>query len=224
MNRINQSKKIGNRATSQLTWFFSNSTVRNIQILQLPHTANPPLHVSTFNPKSKVCPALHLYNKAESHRAHTSQKQCCNFQGWSDSNASSLVDIWCMGGHYHKKCQQNNNSTLPTCCNYNAHHPSSYNGCSSQIRGQKSKEQQSAPRTPADHSLVPSMVTAGKLYPTIAPATANPETTNVCSPIKVTQPAPSKRTDGEMLILQPTFQQAMRGLWTIKTAICSTNI
>jgi hypothetical protein len=41
---------------------------------------------------------------------------------------------------------------------------------------------------------------------------------------KITQPAPSKRTDGEMLILQPTIQQAMTGLWTIKTAICSTNI
>jgi hypothetical protein len=88
------------------------------------------------------------------------------------------------------------------------------------IRGQKRKEQQSVPPTPADLSLV----TAGKLYPTIAPAIANPETTDVGSPTKVTQPAPSKRTDGEMLILQTTFQQATKGLWTIKTAICSTNI
>jgi hypothetical protein len=91
------------------------------------------------------------------------------------------------------------------------------------IRGQNRKEQQSVPPTPADISLVPSLVTAGKLYPTIAPATANLETTNVGSPTKVTHPAPSKRT-GEMLILQPTFQQATKGLWTIKTAICSTNI
>jgi hypothetical protein len=27
-----------------------------------------------------------------------------------------------------------------------------------------------------------------------------------------------------MLILLPTFQQAKTGLWTIKTAICCTNI
>jgi hypothetical protein len=51
-----------------------------------------------------------------------------------------------------------------------------------------------------------------------------PRDHNVGSCIKVTQPAPSKRTDGEILILQPTLQQAMTGLWTLKTATCSTNI
>jgi hypothetical protein len=71
---------------------------------------------------------------------------------------------------------------------------------------------------------VPSLVTAGKFHSTTAPGNADPNTTNVGSPIKVTQPAPSKRTDCEMLILQPTFQQAITGLWAIKTTICSTNI
>jgi len=52
------------------------------------------------------------------------------------------------------------------------------------IRGHKRKEQQSVPPTPADHSLVPCLVTAWKLYSTTAPATANPETTNVGSSIK----------------------------------------
>jgi hypothetical protein len=43
-------------------------------------------------------------------------------------------------------------------------------------------------------------------------------------PYKITQPAPSKMTDGEMLILQHSFQKYMTGIQTIKTAICSTNI
>jgi len=44
------------------------------------------------------------------------------------------------------------------------------------IRGQKRKKQQSVPPSPADLSLVPSLVTAGKFYRTTAPAIANPET------------------------------------------------
>jgi hypothetical protein len=80
------------------------------------------------------------------------------------------------------------------------------------IRGQKTKKQQSVPPAPVDHRLAPSLVTARKLHSTTAPATANPETTNVGGPIKATWSASSKGTDGEMLILLPTVQQAMTGL------------